>query len=214
MAAHENYQLVIFDFDGTLADSLLCLANILNRFARKYGFREIQESDHDSLRTLNTRQLIRALEIPIWVLPTLLLQVRSQMALEIRSVGLFPGVAPMLAQLAESNLPLGLVSSNSWANISAVLGPDLARLFAHVECEASLFGKRSKLRRVLRSASVAPERAIYIGDELRDLKAAHAENIAFGGVIWGHSPAEQLESHRPEFIFHSREDVTAQLILR
>jgi phosphoglycolate phosphatase len=212
MNVRSKYPLVIFDFDGTLADSLPCLAGILNRLARQHHFREIRDDEREQLRTLDTLQLIRALGMPLWKLPAILLQVRTLMAAEIRMISLFPGVAPMLMQLADCGARLALVSSNSWANIEVVLGPELAQLFTDIECEATLFGKRSKLRRVLRTAKLTADQAIYIGDELRDQRAAQAEKIAFGAVTWGHTPIEQFRSHQPAFLFQSREDLLSQLI--
>lgn len=209
-----KHPLVIFDFDGTLADSLSCLAGILNRLARQHHFREIREDEREQLRTLDTLQLIRALGIPMWKLPAILLQVRSLMAAEIRTVSLFSGVDPMLRQLVERGARLALVSSNSWANIKVVLGRELELLFTDIECEATLFGKRSKLRRVLRKAKQTADQTIYIGDELRDLQAAQAEKIAFGAVTWGHTPESQFQVHKPEMIFRSPQNMAAELSVK
>jgi len=64
-----------------------------------------------------------------------------------------------------------------------------------------MFGKRSALRRVLRKNGVSHDEAIYIGDELRDLEAAHAERIAFGAVSWGYTNLDALKEHKPAATF-------------
>lgn len=81
------------------------------------------------------------------------------------------------------------------------LGRRTAGLFHHYRCSSSLFGKRPKLRAVLRSEGIEPSQAICIGDEIRDITAAHAENVPFGAVSWGYTKVESLAAHSPREIF-------------
>lgn len=91
------------------------------------------------------------------------------------------GMAPMLHHLAHAGLALGIVSTNSEANVRTVLGP-AAELIDHFDCGDGIFRKRFGLRRLLRRSRVGRSRALYIGDEIRDYRAARAAGVAFGAV--------------------------------
>lgn len=133
----------------------------------------------------------------------------------------FEGVDAVLRQLDASGAALALVSSNSAVNCRRVLGDDNWRRFAHVECGASIFGKRRRIARVLKSARVPRDRAIYVGDQLADAEAARAAGVAFGAVAWGYASFHSLIAAKPEAEFarlkdlgqlaHSREQVESGL---
>lgn len=207
-----KYPLAIFDFDGTLANSLPCFVGIMRRLSDQHGYRRIEDHELESLRTADTRQFLKHVGIPLWKLPLLVLQVRSAMTEVAHEVPLFPGIVEFLDQMTSSGMELGIVSSNSWVNVKTILGPENVAKFRYTECEASLFGKRPKLRKVLRQAGVPADQAIYIGDEVRDLEAAHAEGIAFGAVTWGHTPHDIFRPHYPREVFESIEAMGNHLL--
>ncbi len=61
-----RYDLVIFDFDGTLADSAEWTLGILNQVAERYGFRQVSEAETAMLRGWDNRAVIRYLGVPAW----------------------------------------------------------------------------------------------------------------------------------------------------
>jgi phosphoglycolate phosphatase len=207
-----TYPLAIFDFDGTLANSLPCFVEIMRQLSDQHGYRRIEDHELESLRTADTKQFLKHLGIPLWKLPLLVLQVRSAMTEVAHKVPLFPGIAEFLDRMTSAGIELAIVSSNSWENVRTVLGLENVAKFRYTECEASLFGKRPKLRKVLRQAGVPADRAIYIGDEVRDLEAAHAEGIAFGAVTWGHTPRDIFRPHYPQEVFESIESMASHLL--
>ena len=208
-----NYKLAAFDFDGTLADSFSWFLSVMNDVAERYGFRPIAEHEREELRGLEARQIIEHLGMPLWKMPLIARYVRQRMARDIGQIGLFPGVAELLRQLAESGVVVAVVTSNSGENVRRVLGPETAALIRHYGCGTSLFGKRARLRQALRRSGVSPGEAIYIGDEIRDLHAARAAGMAFGGVSWGYTRAVSLLAHAPEAFFAEVDEI-APAILR
>jgi phosphoglycolate phosphatase len=113
----------------------------------------------------------------------------------------------MLRALVRRGVRLALVSSDHEGNARRLLGDANAALFGDFACGASLFGKAAKFSRVLKRAGVAPERALCIGDEIRDLEAARAAGIAFGAVAWGYASATALQARAPDVMFRSMEDI-------
>jgi phosphoglycolate phosphatase len=206
-----RYRLAIFDFDGTLADSFSWFLGVVNRLADENRFRRIEEHEIETLRGQAARQIVEHLGVPAWKLPRVARQMRQHMARDIGRITLFPGVDGLLRGLAGRGIQLAVVTSNSIDNVRQVLGPDNAALIRHYGCGVAMFGKRPKLRAVLRASEVPAAEAICIGDELRDLEAAHAEGIAFGAVSWGYTSPEALRAHAPEEMFSTPEEILQKL---
>ena len=208
-----RYRLAIFDFDGTLADSFAFFLLVTNRLADEHGFRRMEEHEIETLRGLGARQIVGSFGIPAWKLPRIGRDFRRYMTEEITSIAPFPGVDRLLRGLADRGIQTAVVTSNSAENVRRILGPESSALIQHWSCGAAIFGKRSKLRGVLRSSGVPASEAICIGDEVRDLEAAHAEGIAFGGVSWGYTTPDALQAHGPEEMFTDVDEIVRKLTL-
>lgn len=188
-------RVVIFDFDGTLADSIGWFFSVLNDVARRYDFRQTTAEQLEELRRKPPLEILDALGIPTWKLPAITMHMRALAAQDIARIRLFEWVGDLLLELKANGLMIAVVSSNSAANIRRVLGP-YAPLVDHYETGASLFGKPAKLRRVLRAFNAGPGEAVSVGDEVRDIEAAHRARVASIGVAWGASHDEALAAAR------------------
>jgi phosphoglycolate phosphatase len=206
-----RYKLVIFDFDGTLADSLPWFSRVLNDVADRYRFKRVAAHEEDMLRAMDPRTLMRHLGIPAWRLPLIVRYMRKRKSLELDQTHLFDGVDRTLRRLVDAGIATALVSSNIEPNVRTILGPENASLIRYFECGASLFGKASHFRKVLRRSGIPAGDAICIGDELRDLEAAQKVGIAFGAVTWGFSTAEALIARGPTLVFRSVGEIADQL---
>ncbi len=205
------YSLVIFDLDGTLADSLPWFHRHVNDVADRFGFRHVTDDNVDALRHAGTRDILRQLEVPLWKLPRIARHMRRLKAAHITQIALFDGVDTMLRTLSAAGFRLALVSSDSEANARAQLGT-AASLFSHVDCGASIFGKPAKFRRILKRAAVNAAQAIAIGDETRDIEAARAAGIACGAVTWGYATPKALRALGPDLMFETMDDIARALI--
>ncbi|HEX9215280.1 MAG TPA: HAD-IA family hydrolase [Bradyrhizobium sp.] len=194
------YSLAIFDLDGTLVDSFPWFLRTINDVADRFGFRRVADKDVEGLRHASTREILSRLEVPLWKLPAIARHARRLKAEAAAEISLFAGVEAMLRALADSDVQLALVSSDSEANARQKLG-NAAALFAHFDCAASVFGKPAKFRRVIRRAGVAPADVISIGDEVRDIEAARAVGIACGAVSWGYAAPAALQALAPDHMF-------------
>ena len=71
---------VIFDFDGTLADSFPWFASVLNDVARRWGFRTIAEGEDAVLRHMHASEIFRHLQVPNWKVPMIAADLRRRMS--------------------------------------------------------------------------------------------------------------------------------------
>jgi phosphoglycolate phosphatase len=206
-----RYPLVIFDFDGTLADSFPWVLRTVDEVSDRFKFRRLRDGELEELRYCDAREVMRRLGVPRWKVPMIARYVRSRMAEDVDQISLFPGAGEMLDDLADAGLRLAVVSANGEATIRTVLGPH-ARQVSAIAGGVSLFGKRGKLLRMSRLTGVEPHRALVIGDEIRDLNAARAARMAFGAVSWGLTRPEALEAGRPQALFRQMSDITKLLL--
>ena len=68
-AMAKSLKLVIFDCDGTLADTLPWMRSVFNELAEEHGFRRVDAHDYEQFRDLHGSALLRALGLPFWKLP-------------------------------------------------------------------------------------------------------------------------------------------------
>ncbi|AWV16059.1 HAD family hydrolase [Methylobacterium sp. XJLW] len=194
-------RLVVLDFDGTLADSFPWFCSVLNGVADRYRFRRVEAHEVEGLRLLGARAIVARLGIPRWKLPLIARHMHRLAARDAGQIALFPGVPAMLAAVAEAGVPLAILSSNRADTVRRVLGPDNADRIGTYACGASVFGKARRLRTLLARTGVAPDRALCIGDEIRDLEAARALGCPFGAVAWGYTDSRALAALGPEHLF-------------
>src|SRR5688572_271821 len=198
-----KYQLAGFDFDGTLADSADWFAERLNKLAPEFKFKPVKPEDRKCMRALDTRQIMKHLEIPMWKLPQIVRRLRNLASEDSAQIPLFAGVEELFDSLRAMGIRIAIVSSNSEVTIRKILGATNSAAVAYYECGASLFGKAIKLRLLLRRAKAKPADMIYIGDEARDAVASKQVGIDFGAVTWGYAAPEALKAHSPKLFFNS-----------
>ncbi|MCA1458550.1 HAD-IA family hydrolase [Bradyrhizobium sp. BRP22] len=204
------YSLVIFDLDGTLADSFPWFLRNVNDVADRFGFHRVAGEDVEGLRHAGSREIVARLGVPMWKVPMIARHMRRLKAEHLADIPLFPGAEAMLRTLAHGGLKLALVSSDSEANARRLLG-NAAALFSDFDCGASIFGKSAKFGRVLKRAGVTPSQVISIGDETRDIEAARAVGIACAAVSWGYSAPAKLRALGPDLMFERMEDIVGEL---
>lgn len=189
------HALAVFDFDGTLADSFHVFRRCLDEAATVHGFRPIAAHEAERVRRMSSRELMTHLDVPLWKVPTLAVDMRRRMFAHIDEIRPFPQTASTLHALHDRHVTLALVTSNSLEAARRVLGDDLLALFDQRHCGTSLFGKRFKLRELLWTVRLPASAMTYIGDEIRDANAARAVGARFIGVRWGYTHPDALQAH-------------------
>jgi phosphoglycolate phosphatase len=200
-------QLIIFDFDGTLADSFGWFLDVADQVADRYRFKRFDRTDMEGLRGMDARQLLKLHQVPFWKVPFIVRHARDLMKQDIARITLFPGIGAALDHLSAGGTHLAVVSSNARTNVQTVLGPQLSPRFHALECGVSMFGKAARLRAVCRRLGVRPAQALFVGDEIRDATAARSAGIAFGAVAWGYSRLAALQAQVPALVFHQVDDL-------
>lgn len=203
-----SYRLAMFDFDGTLADSLPFLLSVFNALAERHRFQPIDTSRADEVRHYTVHEMMRHVGMPAWKLPAVARSFMALMKDSADQVTLFDGVAEAIATLTASGVQLAIVSSNSEHNVRHILGAEVAAHFDRFECGMSVLGKARRLRQVVKASGLAPAEAIYVGDHGADAQAAHKVGVAFGAVSWGYCPIASLRGYGAQMVFASPAELT------
>lgn len=188
-----QYKLVIFDFDGTLADSFAMFLEIWKVAAKRYGFKDVSENDLERLRDCSAREIIAEVGLPWWKLPLVTRHMRKLMRERIDKVRLFDGVEAALKTLKSEGVKIAIVTSNSRENVERVLGADGIALIDHLGCGASVFGKKPKIRSAMKASNVSPKEVLCVGDEIRDAEVAKELRLDFAAASWGYTNPKRLE---------------------
>jgi phosphoglycolate phosphatase len=205
-----RYRLIVWDFDGTLADTLALSIETFNALAARHGFRPL--GDLAVVRGLNTRAFLKHHRIPLWKVPMLTAEYHVAVGAHMATVRLFAGLADVLRGLRGAGFRQGVLSSNAAENVRACLEANAAGdAFDFVVGYPRLFGKATAIRRLLRRHAVAPREFLYVGDEVRDVEAARKAGVDVTAVAWGYHAPELLARQAPTYFWKSPDDALASL---
>ncbi len=196
------YKTLVFDFDGTIADTLGETRLIFNRMAPDYGIREVAEHELDHLRHLSLSALLDHLEIPKRRVPTLIARGTGMMRGNITRIKMIEGMSEVLVELRRHVDSFGILTSNATANVDLFLRTHgLRDQFDFISSTSKLTGKSKHLKAILKTFSLRPGELLYIGDELRDVKAAQKAGIPIAAVTWGFNSRAALAAAEPDYLF-------------
>lgn len=196
-------KVIIFDFDGTIADTVDALVGIANRLAVEFGYVQITEEELALLRNLTSREIIKYSGISLFKIPFLLKKVKSELKNKIHEFKPIPGIREALIELQNHNYRLGIITSNSKENVTGFLHiNELDNLFDFIYSGVTIFGKTTIINNVLRQKQLKPQSVIYVGDETRDIEASKKSNIKVIAVTWGFNSPEVLAKQNPDYLIH------------
>lgn len=200
-------KLIIFDFDGTLADSFSIIVETFNELAKEYDLHQVQPEEIPALRKISSRQLLKKFGFPTWRLPFLLRRGKQMLRNKIMSVHLFSGIEKTVKELKKEGYALGILSSNSRANVKKIIESSNINLFEFVNISSNLFGKNRMLNRIIKKYGHDKKDVYYVGDETRDIEAAKKCGIKMIAVSWGFNDKEILKKYKPDYLISKPEEI-------
>ena len=211
-----NTQLVIFDLDGTLLDTVADLANATNQALVRCGYpphpteayyrfvgnginKLFARALPEEARTEENVQHIRALFIPYY---------NEHNADDSRP---YPGIVELLTHLQNQGIRLA-VASNKYQQATAKL---VGHFFPDIRF-AAVYGQREGIpikpdpaivNDILSVTGISRARALYVGDSGVDMQTARNASVESAGVIWGFRDEEELRVNGADHIIHNAKDI-------
>ncbi len=205
-----RYPALIFDFDGTLADTLAAAVGVYNTLAESHSLRPVTMDEIPALRDYEVKELLKHLGISKLRVPALLAKGRNALRSDIANLPLYAGMAELLPQLREHCSCFGILTSNSTENVEAFLeAKGLRDLFTFISSTSKLSGKHKHLRAIEKTFSIKRSHMLYVGDETRDIRASQKAGIHVAAATWGFNSTKALKRHHPTFILEEPNDLLA-----
>lgn len=200
-------KVILFDFDGTIADSFDNFLEIIDVMTAKYKLPVLSRTEISELRNNSAQDIVKRLKIPLYKIPFMARDMKRLQKEQISSLKPCAGIPDVLKSLKNKNVKLGIATSNGHDNVQAFLTNNNLQFFEYLYCDIGMFGKSSGIKKFLKEHKLSKSEVVYVGDEIRDIEAAHKAGVKVASVTWGFNSKEGLLKHSPDFIINSPEEL-------
>jgi phosphoglycolate phosphatase len=203
-----QFDLIAFDWDGTLFDSTAIITRCIQRAVVDVGGQEPTREAASYVIGLGLMQALAhaAPDVPVEKYPELGQRYRHHYVAHQNDIILFDGVLPMLAELKARHHWLSVATGKSRKGLNEALHDvDLKGMFDASRTADETAGKPSPLmlQELMRELGVEPERTLMIGDTTHDLQMAHNAGCASLAVSYGAHGAEGFDRWKPQAVVHT-----------
>jgi phosphoglycolate phosphatase len=182
---------IIFDFDGTLADTFYIAVGVFRKLARTWHI--TSDAEVERLRGMPARDALRSLGVRWWHMPFIAYHGRKAIHEQRDQVQAFTGMKEVVAELHKRGYRLFIVSSNSVKNIEHFLQNNkLGEYFESYHGGIGAFDKAKALTSFVRHYNLDIKNCYYVGDEVRDIDAARKAGMQCVSVSWGYNNLSAL----------------------
>jgi phosphoglycolate phosphatase len=198
-----RFDLIIFDWDGTLIDSIDWIASCLQNAAKHCDLSIPDSQAAKDVIGLSIRKAMQAL------FPDADENTQEQLVAcysqeyhskQISKTDLFPGVYDMLVQLNQEGYQLAVATGKNRAGLQQALqATETEKLFCTTRCADETASKPDPrmLNEIIRHTKTANERTLMVGDSIHDLQMAGNAQISFIAVACGAHSEKFLLQHNP-----------------
>ncbi|MDH5546578.1 MAG: HAD hydrolase-like protein [Gammaproteobacteria bacterium] len=198
----------VFDFDGTLANSMAVGLDVYNVIARRSGFPTLDQTGFQTIRQLSVPEILSYLGVPRWRLPCFILQGRRLMHRRSAEIQPYPGVRDLINRLLENDIRVAVLTANSRAIVQQFFQRHEMKMPDFVDSTRWRKGKHQ----FLREREKENRRLIYVTDEARDIVLAQRASVPVVAVDWGFNTRERLLKARPDRLVSDTEQLNTAII--
>jgi HAD superfamily hydrolase (TIGR01549 family) len=196
---------IVFDFDGTIADSMDIIVGTVYAKAISYNFKTLTIKEIKDEFGKGTENLIQLLGVNKEKIPQLMEDVRSDLSQKIDTTLPIPGIIRVLKKLNNNNI-VGIVTSNNKKTVEKFLEKYDVRV-SFIYDKADLEGKAKIIIKMLSDRNMDKNETFYVGDEDRDIEAAKHAGIRSIAVTWGLNSKKYLARHNPNYLIDKPSDL-------
>lgn len=212
-----QYDLIAFDWDGTLFDSTAIIVRSIQAAVRDVGGTVPSDGAASYVIGMGLMQALAhaAPDVPPALYPQLGARYRHHYALHQHDISLFAGVLPMLSDLRSRHHWLTVATGKSRRGLDEALhAVELQGMFDGSRTADETAGKPSPLmlEQLMREFGVDPARTLMVGDTTHDLQMAVNAGCASVGVSYGAHEPDAFADLSPQFVAHSVRDLHGWLL--
>lgn len=149
-------KILLFDFDGTISDSLRTVIRILNNLSTKYGYKKIRKGDITKLRNMKSKDALKDLGISIIKLPFIVKESKIELNKQIAYLKPIRGIKESLRKIKIRGHKLGILTSNSKENVIEFLKKNNLDVFDFIYSDSTIFGKQKLIKKFVNYSGLKP----------------------------------------------------------
>lgn len=199
-------EVIIFDFDGTIANTEEASYKVYEQMTSIYGVPQMSRDELKAYKKKPLKQRIKETGIPYYLLPKIMSESQSKLTQFMKDAFPFDGIPFLIEQLSKV-YQLVVVSSNNKKIIKKFLKDHELDVFEKVYGGAALFGKAAMIKKAIKKMKSKVKKTIYIGDETRDYHACQELKLDMISVSWGYEDKEVLEKEQLPYIADTPEQL-------
>jgi len=205
------FDLIIFDYDGVLVDSLDEVINAGRDYCRSIGHgRMLNKEIITTLEPMTYEELARAIGLTPGRIEPFSAFVFKRLQKADASTPFFPGIESLLRQLASANV--AIISGNSRDVITAKLAAHaLDMTIARIVGAYQKGNKAEKIGQACADFGADPTRTCMVGDSVSDIQYAKKAGVQSIAVTWGWQSRGILEMEKPDYIVENVSELAALL---
>lgn len=199
--------LIIFDYDGVLADTLDDLLLFGQEACDQLGVKHsVTKSDLNNLEVMSFASYGRACEVPEHLVDEFVKICLNLFAEKKTPPAIFAGLSDVIRYLS-ANHEIAIVTTNSSQNVNAFLVQHGLDGLVHAVYGVDSPGSKAQKISMARSRLLEGEQeAVFmVGDSLSDIRAAKEASVTSIAVTWGHQSLENLLRGDPDYVVGSPE---------
>jgi phosphoglycolate phosphatase len=202
--------LIIFDYDGVLADTLDDLLKSGQKACNQLDVNHlVTKDDLNNLELMSFTSFGQACEVPEHLIDAFVKICLNYFTEKETPPAIFPGLSNVVKHLSVNNR-IAIVTTNSSQNVNAFLVKNALDGFIHavygVESPGSKVQKISMARNQLLDDKKR-ESVFMVGDSLSDIHAAKEASVFSIAVTWGHQSLQKLLCGNPDFVVSSPQNL-------
>lgn len=206
----KKIKFVIFDFDGTIADTMPFSFGKSLELLRKEKIDLPEKEIIKKIKSNSYLELMKEFKLSWLRIPFMLRivkQTQRDLYSQIDKIKIFPGMKNLLKDLRENNYRIGILSSNMQRNVNKFIKINKLNFFDIIYCESNILGKDKTFRKMMKKYNLKTEEIIYVGDEIRDIVACHKISVKMIGVSWGLHTIEALQKNGVDYLVKKPKEI-------
>jgi phosphoglycolate phosphatase len=212
----KRFDLLVFDWDGTLIDSIGAIVDAVQLACRDLGLPEPSNEHARQVIGLGLADALRhsAPSLSEARFPQMIERYKYHYLSRDHGLHLFDGVAELIAELNASGFLLAVATGKSRVGLNrAMVNSGLGGFFSATRCADECFSKPhpQMLEELMDEFSVPPDRTLMIGDTTHDLQMAINAGVASLSVTYGAHSATVLDALNPLARLQSVEELAEWL---
>ena len=200
-------KLVIFDFDGTLADTVPHVINCILKCINKFDLKKLSYEDVEKYNGSVLSDVLKALGAKEDMIPEIKKYYSEIFLEDLSDITLYPNVYETLVKLKEENIKLTIATNRGRNTMVPLLKHlNIEELIEYVICESDVENKKphpDMVNKIKEAYDIESEEILIVGDTAFDVLLGKNSNCDVCAVYYNETPANSLVESNPEFIINN-----------